>query len=206
MGMIQKCIMAIVLLGMTAITTTASAEYRPPFDPDAYCLGDDVVCNEPWFELSPPDPLQPTCFLRDADDNCTYSYTVRRAWICYDHRMDEYGPQGIIAAIHGVDDDICMVAGLGKGHGPFNETLPGWTHPRDYASLVIREVLVPCVEAIRADAGLDEPVTEEALRLNSYFDETVAHMVAALEPVPSSSHKELLDGFRAECMSVIEQD
>ena len=113
-----------------------SAEHRPPFDPDAYCLPEDLTCREPWTELTPPDPLQPSCVSKDANGDCALAYTPQRAWICYDHdyERDRYGPDGVVAMIErvhpGGEDDLCGFAGLGEGHSPFGETLPGWTDPR----------------------------------------------------------------------------
>ena len=184
-------------------TLPAAAEYRPPFDLDAYCLSDDVVCNEPWIELTPPDPLRETCLLEDDEGNCEFPLTVRKAWICYDHQRDWYGPDGMIAAIHGEDDDICMTTGIGEGHRPFSESFPGWTHPRDYEALVMREVLVPCVTALRAREGIDEPVTEESLRLNPLLEDAINGMVSTLKPLPENLHQDLLRAFLAQCTSSI---
>ena len=139
--MTQIALCALVATMMLASSAVAVAQHRPPFDPDAYCLSEDATCREPWIELTPPDPLQPSCISEDDDGNCSASYTPQRAWICYDHNYerDWYGPDGIIVMLQRVTpegEDLCGMAGLGEGHSPFGEVLPGWTRPRDHASLV----------------------------------------------------------------------
>ena len=111
------------------------------------------------------------------------------------------------AAIHGEeDDDICMTAGIGEGHRPFNETFPGWTHPRDYEALIMREVLVPCIKTIPAHEGFDAPVTEESLRVNPLLDDAINGMVSTLKPLPENPHQDVLKAFLAQCTSSIAEN
>ena len=200
----------------TLLYGSAAAQYRPPYDPDTYYHTEDVECRTPWTELTPPSELQSTCIHEDEDGSCSYSYTPQRAWICYDHHRDWYGPDGIITMQ--VGKDAYMIAGLGKGHAPFEETLPGWNRPQglatsvSYRDEIVTQVIDPCFVQVIQNVRLDETMggTADALYLMKVLQASaVDDMINAVAPMVAgkddNTRKALYAVFLTQCISAMVQ-
>ena len=188
---------ALIAIGVAALilsigyTSPAQAQYLPPHiacPPQQDGRWPDVApCKDPFVEATPPEIGDRTCFdYREC----------RHVWVCQ-NPVDWPAPTVAWVTKNGE----CGFASTGDMFGE-NGLFSGWTYPVNYRRMIVEEVLLPCVEEIRRQEGVDEYVDVEWMLENApHWRGTIDQIEAALRQFPETFHQGLLDGFRAECLS-----